>query len=56
MILAENRIRLSDFTISEIALQLGFADGSHLLKHFKKKFGVSPGEYRKLKRNRHVDK
>lgn len=56
MILAENRIRLSDFTISEIALQLGFADGSHLLKHFKKKFGVNPGEYRKLKRNRHVGK
>lgn len=47
MTLAENRVRLSDFTISEIAHQLGFTDESHLNKQFKKKFGVNPGEYRK---------
>lgn len=45
--LAENRIRLSDFTISEISHQLGFTDESHLIRHFKKKYGVTPGEYRK---------
>ncbi|PXY01822.1 hypothetical protein DF185_04010 [Marinifilum breve] len=47
MTLAENRIRLSDFTISEIAFQLGFTDESHLIRHFKKRYGVNPGEYRK---------
>lgn len=45
--LAENRIRLSDFTISEIAYQLGYTDESHLIKQFKKKFDINPGEYRK---------
>ncbi|MGB5990198.1 MAG: AraC family transcriptional regulator [Marinifilaceae bacterium] len=50
MTLAENRIRLSDFTISEIAHQLGFTDESHLIRHFKNKFGINPGEYRKRKK------
>jgi AraC family L-rhamnose operon regulatory protein RhaS len=47
MTLAENRVRLSDFTISEIAHQLGFTDESHLIKQFKKHYTISPGEYRK---------
>lgn len=47
MRLAENRIRLSDFTISEISHQLGFTDESHLIRHFKKRFGTNPGQYRK---------
>jgi AraC-like DNA-binding protein len=47
MKLTENRVRLSDFTISEIAHQLGFTDESHLIRHFKKRFGANPGEYRK---------
>jgi AraC-like DNA-binding protein/mannose-6-phosphate isomerase-like protein (cupin superfamily) len=45
--LVENRLHLSDFTISEIAYQLGFTDESHLIKHFKKHYGISPGESRK---------
>jgi AraC-like DNA-binding protein len=48
MRLAENRVRLSDFTISEIAHQLGFTDESHLIKQFKKHYTISPGEYRKI--------
>lgn len=47
LIIAENRIRLSDYTISEIAYQLGFSDESHFNKAFKKKYNMNPGEYRK---------
>lgn len=45
--IAENRVRLSDYTISEIAHQLGFSDESHLHKDFLRKYRVSPGYYRK---------
>ncbi|TLV03515.1 helix-turn-helix domain-containing protein [Dyadobacter luticola] len=34
-------------SLSEIADRLGFADGSHFNKFFKKQTGVLPGEYRK---------
>ena len=30
-----------------VALQLGFADQSHLTRQFKQVYGVGPGEYRK---------
>lgn len=43
--LMENR----DLSISEIALLSGFYDLSHFSRNFQKKFGVSPGEYRKTK-------
>ena len=29
-----------------VAMQLGFADQSHLSRQFKQVYGVSPGEYR----------
>jgi AraC-like DNA-binding protein len=32
----------------EVALDVGFYDESHLLRHFKKIIGVSPGRYQKL--------
>lgn len=44
--LAENRIRLSDFTCAEIAFQLGYTDESHFNKAFKKKYGSTPKRYR----------
>jgi len=31
----------------EVAMQLGFADQSHLSRQFKHSYGVSPGEYRR---------
>lgn len=31
----------------QVALQLGFADQSHLNRQFKQSYGVSPGEYRR---------
>jgi AraC-like DNA-binding protein len=30
-----------------VAMQLGFADQSHLSRQFKQTYGVGPGEYRK---------
>ncbi|MCF3999614.1 helix-turn-helix domain-containing protein, partial [Pseudomonas aeruginosa] len=30
----------------EVALELGFADQSHLGRQFKQAYGVAPGEYR----------
>jgi AraC family transcriptional regulator len=33
-------------SIAEIALQCGFADRSHLHRHFRKYLGVTPGAYR----------
>ncbi|MEE1951418.1 AraC family transcriptional regulator [Pseudomonas alcaligenes] len=32
----------------QVALQLGFADQSHLNRQFKQSYGVSPGEYRRV--------
>lgn len=36
-----------DITMEEIASSVGFCDTSHFCKAFSKKFGVTPGEYRK---------
>ncbi len=40
----------SEISFSEIAYEYGFVDESHLNKNFKKQFGYSPSEYRKLKK------
>lgn len=45
--LAENRLTRGDYSIKEIAFQLGFTDESHFIKHFKKMYQMNPGEYRK---------
>jgi len=37
--------------ISSVALATGFADQSHLTRHFKRLIGVPPGEYRKHSKN-----
>ncbi|MFC5046728.1 AraC family transcriptional regulator [Aquimarina hainanensis] len=47
MKLVEHRLQHTDFTIAEIAYQLGYTDESHLTKTFKKHFSMSPKQYRK---------
>jgi AraC family transcriptional regulator len=37
--------------LAQIAFETGFADQSHLNRHFGRAYGVSPGRYRKLTRN-----
>jgi len=46
MKLVEHRLQHTEFTIAEIAYQLGYTDESHLTKTFKKHFFMSPKQYR----------
>ena len=41
---ARRRLRMGD-AISAVALDLGFADQSHLTRRFKGAFGIAPGAY-----------
>mgnify|MGYP002445661599 FL=1 len=47
MKLVENRLLHSEMRISEIVVELGFTDESHLNKLFKKYKGCSPSTFRK---------
>ncbi len=47
MKLVEHRLLNTDFTIAEIAYQLGYTDESHLTKTFKKHYNTSPKQFRK---------
>ncbi len=44
---AEDLLRNSQYTVSEIAFKCGFADPSYFGSVFKKYFGITPAEYRK---------
>ncbi len=44
---AENMLKYSDRSISEIALETGFANQSHFTRKFKAVLGITPLEYRK---------
>ena len=41
------RLLVADWAIIDAALETGFADQSHLHRHFKKMVGVTPGQYAK---------
>ena len=45
--LAESRLELSTLTISQIADELGFVDVCHLNKLFKKRYQLTPTDYRR---------
>jgi AraC-like DNA-binding protein len=45
---AEKLILLTDKPLSQIALECGMADQSHLTKLFRRSYGMSPGKWRKL--------
>ena len=46
-ILQAKRSLYTSQSLAEIAAEHGFYDQSHLTRHFKRMFGVTPGEYRK---------
>lgn len=48
---ARERLR-GDADLADLALELGFTDQSHLGRHFRRVFGVSPGRYRRGMRPR----
>ena len=44
---AKNMLRTSNFSISEVALAVGFSDPYYFSRLFKKAVGISPAQYRK---------
>jgi AraC-like DNA-binding protein len=42
---------LEGWSISQVASQTGFADQSHLTRHFKRLVGVTPGRYQQSSKN-----
>ena len=44
--IVKNRLINSEFTVSQIAIQLGFTDESHLTRIFKKYCGSTPKQYK----------
>ncbi len=44
----------TDLTLEEIADRVGFGDSSYLNRCFKKRYSVSPGQYRKIAEADHV--
>jgi len=48
--LVENQLQASVLTVSQIADELGFVDVCHLNKQFKKRYHLTPTEYRRQRR------
>lgn len=44
---AKEQLQKDDLTLSEIAYQAGFADQSHLTRHFKRQTGLTPQAFRR---------
>ena len=44
---AKNLLLVTDFSITEIAINVGFNDSSYFVQLFKQKYGVSPLQFRK---------
>lgn len=53
---AQELILMSQLTIAEIAVRVGFHDHSHLNRHFKRLLGVAPGTLLKQRKNVHHDR
>jgi AraC-like DNA-binding protein len=47
-LLEAKRLLAAGHRVGDVAIQLGFADQSHLGRNFRRVFGLSPGYYRKL--------
>lgn len=44
---AQEKLRSGDASLAEIATQTGFCDQSHLARHFRRVFGLSPSAWRR---------
>ena len=52
---AAEQMKDDSLSIAEIAASVGFFDASHFSKAFSKKYGTSPGEYRKKRLDKNAD-
>jgi AraC family transcriptional regulator len=43
---AERLLRQSDFSVGQIAAEVGFSDAGHLSRHMRRRRGLSPSEFR----------
>lgn len=43
---AREFLKSTDYSVNEIAGRIGYSGGSHFIYNFKKKYGVTPNEYR----------
>ncbi len=50
---AKTLLAHGEHTVTEIAHLVGFADHSHLTRHFKRTYGLLPGEFRRERKNVH---
>jgi AraC family transcriptional regulator len=46
---AASLLNSRDLSIAEVAVECGFSDQSQLSKYFKRKFGLTPGEFRRFR-------
>lgn len=53
--IASERLVESDDSIKSLSDQVGYSSANFFARSFKKKFGVSPKEYRKIKSKKHED-
>ena len=47
VVLSKEKLRDDDFSLSDVALECGFSDQSHLTRVFRQAVGVSPGAWRR---------
>lgn len=47
-----NILERTDLSVEEVSLEVGFKDKSFFMKKFKERYGVTPGKYRKIIRQR----
>ena len=45
-------LQTTDKTVTEIAMDCGFSDGSYFARQFRNAYGISPGEFQKGRRNK----
>jgi len=49
--LAKELLELTDLSVSEVALQAGYSCFSYFIHLFKRKEGMTPSRYRKVRRS-----